>query len=231
MTAPASPPDDAAAPGFALPGGFASPGGPAPAADGPTPGAASAPESAEGWYPQQAYYAPGWSAPAAPAPATRRRPTGRAVARLLAVVGAVALVAVVAVGARTWADSRPLGEPTDVVSAHPRQLVVGHCVQTLPGDGVVRRVTILPCDRPHEAEVLSRHRHADGAWPGVDAVRREAGAACEMDTEQRAAGVQSVLWAPTEESWRQGDRESLCLAWLPGSGLRGSWTDGDIQLP
>lgn len=235
MTTPASPPDDGAVPGASTtsaeqvtpPDGFASPGRPVPAADRPT--SASGAGSAQGWYPEQAYYAPGWSAPTTPA--TRRRPTGRTVALLLAVVGAVALVAVVAVGARTWADSRPLGEPTDVVSAHPRQLVVGHCLQTLPGDGVLRRVTILPCDRPHEAEVLGRHRHADGAWPGVEAVRREAEASCEMDTAQRAAGVQPVVWTPTEASWRQGDRESLCLAWLPGSGLRGSWTDGDIQLP
>jgi hypothetical protein len=143
----------------------------------------------------------------------------------------VALVAVVAVGARTWADSRPLGDPAGEVSAHPRQLAVGHCLQTLPGDGVVRRVTVLPCAEPHEAEVLGRHRHADGDWPGTADVRREAEAACEMDSAQRSAGVQPVVWTPTEASWRQGDRESLCLAWLPGSGLRGSWTDGDIQLP
>jgi hypothetical protein len=140
-------------------------------------------------------------------------------------------VAVVAVGARTWADSRPLGDPAGEVSAHPRQLVVGHCLQTLPGDGVVRRVTIVPCAEPHEAEVLSTYTHADGAWAGTAAVRREAEGACEMDTTQRTAGVQAVVWTPGEASWRQGDRTSLCLAWLPGSGLRGSWTDGDIQLP
>ncbi|EYR62495.1 hypothetical protein N866_08115, partial [Actinotalea ferrariae CF5-4] len=86
-------------------------------------------------------------------------------------------------------------------------------------------------ERPHEAEVLGRHQHADGPWPGAALVQREAGDACEMDTTQRAAGVVPVLWTPSEASWRQGDRESLCLARLPGGGLVGSWTDGDVRLP
>ncbi|MBC7291679.1 MAG: septum formation family protein [Actinotalea sp.] len=212
------------------PGGFASPApGPStPPSGAPTsrtPSSGGAPPDA----PSEPYYV-GWSPPTAPPP-PRRRGLHRTGARVLAVVGALALVAVVVVGARTWADSRPLGDPRGEVSAHPRQLVVGHCLQVLPPDGTVRRVTILPCAEPHEAEVLSRHRHADQAWPGATAVRREAEAACEMDATQQAAGVLPVVWTPTEASWRQGDRESLCLAWLPGSGLRGSWTDGDVRLP
>ncbi|WP_225755523.1 septum formation family protein [Actinotalea sp. Marseille-Q4924] len=182
-----------------------------------------------GYYPQDAYYAPGWSAPVDAPPPPRGHRGARTVVRVLAVLGVVALVGVVGVGARTWADSRPLGTVSGDVSAHPRQLVAGHCVQTLPPDGTVRRTTLVPCDRPHEAEVLATHRHADGPWPGDAQVRREAEAACEMDSAQQQAGVQPVVWAPTEASWRQGDRTSLCLAWLPG--LRGSWTEGDVRLP
>ena len=182
-----------------------------------------------GYYPQDAYYAPGWPAPVDAPPATGARRGRRVVGRVLVALGLVALLGVVGVGARTWADSRPLGTVSGEVSAHPRQLVPGHCVQTLPPDGAVRRTTLVPCDRPHEAEVLAVHRHADGPWPGDAQVRREAEAACEMDTAQQEAGAQPVVWAPTEASWRQGDRASLCLASLPG--LRGSWTGGDVQLP
>lgn len=189
------------------------------------------PVAPHGSAPLEPYYAPGWTAPVDTGPPARRRGRRRALLRALAAVGAVALLAVVAVGARTWADSRPLGDPSGEVSAHARQLVVGHCLQTLPADGTVRRTTLVPCDVPHEAEVVGSHVHADGPWPGPVPVRREAEAACEMDTAQRAAGVQPVVWTPTEASWRQGDRASLCLAWLPGSGLRGSFTDGDAPLP
>ncbi|GGC03360.1 septum formation family protein [Cellulomonas carbonis] len=185
------------------------------------------PGPAAGWYPQEAYYAPGWSAPVQqPAP---RAPRDRR--RLLVPLAAVLTLAVVvggALGARYWADTRTLGEVEGEVSAAPRQLTTGHCVETLPDDGALGRVTVVPCDVRHEAEVVGVHTYDDGPWPGQDAVDREAGAACEMDSAQTEAGARAVVWAPGRVAWQQGDREALCLAWSP-EGAVGSWADGTAR--
>ncbi|MDT0165890.1 septum formation family protein [Actinotalea sp. AC32] len=202
--------------------------GPAPAGVDARPGDAEGlPGPVAGWYPQEAYYAPGWSAPVQPpmprAPRDRRR-----VLVPLAAVLAVGLVVGGGLGARYWADTRTLGEVEGAVSAAPRQLTTGHCVETLPDDGALGRVTVVPCDARHEAEVVGVHTYDDDAWPGQDAVDREAGAACEMDTAQTEAGVRPVVWAPGRVAWQQGDREALCLAWSP-EGAVGSWADGTAE--
>jgi hypothetical protein len=176
-----------------------------------------------GYYPQEAYYAPGWSASAQPAPARPRR--GPGILLLVVVVAAVTVASGIAL--RTWADQRPLGEVSGTVSANVRQLTTGHCLRDLPADGRVDRVDVVPCSEPHAAEVVALHELADGPWPGRTAVDREATAACEMDTTQSDAGFRPVVWTPSEASWGQEDRTSLCLAWFEGGGVRGSWTDGD----
>lgn len=179
----------------------------------------------DGHYPQEPFYGPGWSAPVAPAP-TRRRSRRPLVALLvtLVMVGAVAATTVVV---RTWADQRPLGEVSGTVSAHPRQLATGHCLPGLPSDGTVERVTVAPCAEPHEAEVIAVHVLDDGPWPGRSRVEAEASAACEMDTAQREAGARPVVWTPGPDAWDQGERRALCLAWVEGGAVTGSWTAGD----
>ena len=54
------------------------------------------------------------------------------------------------------------------------------------------------------------------AWadPGDDAVAEQAAAWCEMDNDQTAAGYRPVVWTPSAQSWSQGDRAALCIAWL-----------------
>lgn len=187
-----------------------------------------APDQPSGYYPQRAYYAPGWQAPVETPPPPRRR---RPVLAVLAVVLAVALAAGVVVGVLWWRDSRPLGEVTDPRTATARQLDVGHCVADLTDDGTVARVRVVPCEQPHEAEVVGAHEIRADAWPGQGDVDAEATAACEMDTAQRDAGFAPVVWSPSSTGWGQGDRRALCLAWSGGDPVTGSFITGDEVSP
>ncbi len=177
--------------------------GPAAAPAGPVPG------SPAGYYPQQPYYAPGWTQ-AATQPRSRR---GRRIALFttLAVV-VVAVLGAVAVAGLYWWSTKPIGDVTSPTSANARQVRPGHCIRDLPADGSVGTVTLVPCDDPHEAEVVGSLRYDDDAWPGEDAVTEQAAAWCEMDNAQVEAGLRAVVWTPSEQSWSQGDRAALCLA-------------------
>lgn len=179
-----------------------------------------------GYYPHEPYYAPGWSTPAQPEPPRRGR-------RRTWVV--VVAVVVLVLGLAAWGlatlrlsmQTRPLGAVERPTTAHSRQLDVGHCLATLPEDGVVESVELVPCADPHVAEVVGVHTFRADAWPGQAAVDDEAAAACEMDTRQREAGFRPVVWTPSEAGWGQGDRRGLCLAWLPDGEARGSFTEAD----
>lgn len=179
-----------------------------------------------GYYPQEAYYAPGWSAPAQTEPPRR----GRGRTWLVVVAVGVLVLGLLAWGLTTLLAgmrSRPLGEVDEPTTAHSRQLDVGHCLETMPEDGDVDRVRLAPCADPHAAEVVGVHTYRADEWPGQEAVDDEAAAACEMDTRQREAGFRAVVWTPSEAGWGQGDRRGLCLAWLPDGAASGSFTEGD----
>ncbi|WP_149204535.1 septum formation family protein [Actinotalea subterranea] len=186
------------------------------------------PPPPEGYYPQQPYYAPGWQQPVPEGPPPPRDRRRRRV--VLASVAGVLVVAVLAggvVGLRAWLGTRPLGDVDRAMTVGAQRLGVGHCVAELPDDGTVDTVDVVPCDDAHAAEVLGVRKLTDDAWPGQDVVDAKVAASCEMDTSQTDAGFVPVVWAPSEAGWARGDREGLCLAWLDGGGVRGSFTAGD----
>nr|WP_237728007.1 septum formation family protein [Cellulomonas sp. APG4] len=127
--------------------------------------------------------------------------------------------------------TRPLGEVEAARQANARQLAPGHCVEQLPPDGVVDRVTVVPCAEPHEAEVVASLELDDGDWPGAREVRRTVERYCEMDAAQLEAGHRAVVWTPGEEGWGQGDRTGLCLAQAPQGAVVGSWHEGTPVTP
>lgn len=176
------------------------PGGPP---HGPPPG-----RGPSGGYPTEPYYAPGWTAP--PPPGRRRRRTSVVVGAVVGVV-VLALVAGGALRLNLWAQTRELGPIDEPRTANARQLGVGHCIETLPDDGDVRSVRLVPCDAPHEAEVVGEIG-LEAAWPGQEPADRQVAAACRMSTAEQEQGLVPVTWSPTEQSWRQGDRTGLCLA-------------------
>jgi len=204
-----APPPPWTAPVPATPGQAPPPPTPSGRAPLPPPPAPSA--GPAGYYPQEAYYA-GW----APASAPPRRRGRRALAVTLVVVLVAAVLGGGGVVLGTWLQTRPLGDVTGPTSATSRQVRAGHCLAELPDDGTLGRVTVVPCDDPHDAEVVGQLDLGEGAWPGADKVRRRAEAWCEMDTAETEAGLRPVVWTPTERSWAQGDRLALCLAWDAG---------------
>lgn len=123
----------------------------------------------------------------------------------------LALVAVGALRLDLWAQTRQLGPVDAPRTANARQVGVGHCIETLPDDGDVRSVRLVPCDTPHEAEVVGEI-DLGPTWPGQAEADRRVAAACRMSTAEQERGLVPVTWRPTEQSWRQGDRTGLCLA-------------------
>ncbi len=101
------------------------------------------------------------------------------------------------------------------------ELSVGDCLDGLAA-GTDLLVEVVPCDRPHQAEVYGTAEVRGEAFPGVDQLRRRAATACA----QRFAGYTGepagpgtelafVEVVPTVESWAAGDRAALCLALGP----------------
>ncbi len=152
---------------------------------------------------------------------------------VLGVVGTVALLAVVAAVVLTTLATRPL--PTDVAEprdARAQQLVTGSCVASIPEDGPVGSVRVVPCADPHEAQVVTLFAFAeDAVWPGQQAADARVARACVLDESEVTAGVRTVTWSPTEQSWADGDRVGLCLAVVDGGGVTGSFLDGSAELP
>lgn len=210
---------------FAPPSG--QPAGPQPVPSGHPagPGGVGQPGAA-GWYPQEAYYAPGWSAPVTPAPQPRRH-LGRRFWLPVAGLVAVGLVVGAVLGARAWLDRRPLGPVDAATSVAAARVGTGHCLQQLPADGDIGRVTVVPCSAPHVAEVIGTLTLPAEAWPGQQGVDESLARWCEMDSTQKAAGFHAVVWAPSERGWGQGDRTGLCIAALSDGTTRGSFSAGE----
>ncbi len=205
------------------PGYHAGPAGPPP--PGHATGPATTGQAGPGWYPQEAYYAPGWAAPLTPDPQRRRR-LGRRFWWPVAGVATVGLVVAAVLGTRFWLDRRPLGTVDAATTVAATRLATGHCLPVLPADGAVARVTVVPCGAPHAAEVIGTMVLPAGAWPGQQSIDDSLARWCEMDSTEKAAGFHSVVWAPSQRGWGQGDRTGLCFAALPDGTATGSFSAG-----
>ncbi|GGI04916.1 septum formation family protein [Isoptericola cucumis] len=165
--------------------------------------------------------------PAASAPATSGGPAPGDVGRrrVLLATGAVVALALVAAGvalgvdaARSRAWEPVSADVPEALEVNSVQLVLGSCVAELPADGAVERVTVVPCDDPHEAQVVGRtDASPDAVWPGDQDAGARARASCGppllgAQGRREADGLRFVVWAPSEASWEAGDRTSLCLA-------------------
>jgi hypothetical protein len=158
-----------------------------------------------------------------------RRPRGRAeiVLRVIAALATVTLLVGAAIGGRYWLDTRPLGTVTHAMTVHAGRVTTGHCIQTLPQDGTVASVRLVPCDQPHAAEVVGSLDLPGTSWPGSAQVADQLVAWCEMDATQQGLGLLPVVWGPSARGWAQGDRSGLCLAWSPTGTMTGSFVAGD----
>jgi len=225
-TPPPPPPSGATPP----PPGAPVPGGPVPADPGFAAGAYYAP----GWQPDRPRVEPlavaslpagvvlgpvGIGVGGAALSRVRVRGTrGRGLAIAGMVVGA-AVTAGWALGAFAWwqgdqARSPLAGDVDAPRTVSARQLVLGTCLDALPPDGEVSDVRAVPCADEHRAQVVARTDFgATEVWPGQGAVDRRVARVCTPETLGPDAPEDTVLvvWSPTEESWRDGDRTGLCL--------------------
>ena len=122
----------------------------------------------------------------------------------LGVVSTLSWVALVGVAALLL---RPL--PADVSAprfALSQQLVVGNCLQTLPKDGEVWAVRVVPCADSHEARVVVRQ---DLTNPPSGQTRLDE-AAAQLCAGAPADGGRLVVWAPTP-----GHATVTCLVTTP----------------
>ncbi|MGV8966371.1 MAG: DUF4190 domain-containing protein [Cellulomonas sp.] len=141
---------------------------------------------------------------------------GRGLAIAGIAVGAATAVVAIALGAiavNAVLGSRPLAADVDAPrDVHARQLVTGNCLDPLPDNGEVDAVRVVPCAAPHAAQVISQYEFAsDAVWPGQAAADRRVATACEISGADTDAGLAPITWAPTEQSWSNGDRTGLCL--------------------
>ena len=143
-------------------------------------------------------------------PARRRRSRaafviGGSVAACLAGLGGLATVLLL--HARTHA--RPAAPPPPVF-----RLNVGECVDA--GRGAISSPTVVPCRRPHDAEVYARFGLAGQRWPGTAAVEARARRGCAARLSgylnpQLATTVlaQSYVF-PNQSAWNAGVRTVVC---------------------
>jgi hypothetical protein len=123
---------------------------------------------------------------------------------------------------------------TSGVPINALQVGVGTCLENIPSDGRVARVTAIPCDIAHVGEAVATYPVAGDAWPGRDAVLSEVLGYCGSVIQPGAtgsdmfrasdwgAGLRWVAWIPTEESWAAGEKTGICVAYRE-AGVQGSF--------
>ncbi|MET9323763.1 DUF4190 domain-containing protein [Streptomyces sp. NPDC003038] len=150
--------------------------------------------------------------------------------KALAIVGlavSVAMTAVLALSAQRFADA--VGDRFDAARqfadvegelVDTEDLHVGDCFNVPGGDLMDDRPLIykVDCARVHHGEITSAGVFDPTGTPGSAQADRDAEEACwkaqdayAMDTWALPVDAEMYFYAPTRESWRQGDRRLLCV--------------------
>jgi hypothetical protein len=115
----------------------------------------------------------------------------------------------------------------------PRDLRPGDCLDGYAGNGAVYGVNVVPCELPHDAEILKKFS-TTGAWPGIRALNIQSQQLC-ADAPNLVRSVvfhyqYSVLWPDTAAAWATGPYV-YCLAKTPGAESIGSATQALPLVP
>ncbi len=108
-------------------------------------------------------------------------------------------------------------------------LAVGDCLDdgdiALESGSEVQTLPTVPCNEPHDSEVIASITLRGTAYPGEAAITLQADAGC-ISALERLVGMPYLetpydvsYYAPTELSWSGGDREVLCVAYDPAGPL------------
>lgn len=110
-------------------------------------------------------------------------------------------------------------------SGAPVEPEVGLCFSTGGSRALDGGVDAVPCNEPHECEIVGVHEAVGGPYPGQDTLTREAHETCVEQFEEYtgSTALESVYdlypMVPTEKAWEAGDTSVLCVARLPGTEL------------
>lgn len=101
-------------------------------------------------------------------------------------------------------------------------VAVGDCVENLDDlSGTITELPSVDCTTDHQGEILFLFQHEgdDGDFPGSDELQDQAREECEGDSFEDYTGttyaesaIAIAYITPTEDSWGQGDRETICVA-------------------
>ncbi|PSL04187.1 putative regulator of septum formation [Haloactinopolyspora alba] len=153
----------------------------------------------------------------------------RTIRAIAAVAGAVAVFATVSCSGDDEPQRDPSGNVTETAdSADVFDIKVGDCLGDVDNADEVTDVVLAPCEDEHTHEVYAIAEVPDGQFPGADAFQNRATKQCGA----RFAEFVGVAWKnseldynwlqPTEESWEQGDRQIVCLAYDPAGPVTGT---------
>jgi hypothetical protein len=118
---------------------------------------------------------------------------------------------------------------------------VGECIESLADlSGSITELPEASCDEDHEGEIffLVEHEGDDDEFPGTDDVESEAREECEGDEFEDYVGVPYdetpialAYITPSEDSWGDGDRETICVLTLAGERVDESFEGNGEDFP
>lgn len=103
------------------------------------------------------------------------------------------------------------------------ELNVGDCLD-LPSDTEFSDVQLIPCDNPHDAEVMLNYDAAgDATFPGDTVISAEADERCAAEfqtyvgSDPQTSAYYVSYFTPLADGWKGGDRGVTCLAIKPNA--------------
>jgi hypothetical protein len=99
---------------------------------------------------------------------------------------------------------------------------VGDCVEDVSDlVGSVSELPAVDCTETHDGEIIALFQHEgdDDDFPGEDTLQQEAAEDCQGEefedytgTEYSESAIIVGFITPSEDSWGEGDRETICVA-------------------
>lgn len=106
---------------------------------------------------------------------------------------------------------------------------VGDCIDLTPNGRVVH---VVPCAKPHAAEIFGTFHLSGTAWPGDAAVRHEAATGCTirlggyLNPQLSGSNLTQSYVYPGQQAWKAGERTVICEVRAISGSLTGSVRSG-----
>jgi len=122
------------------------------------------------------------------------------------------------------------GKPTESSKADAFKVKLGDCIAN-PDSQEVVDVTVIPCDQSHDLEAFALTNMDASTFPGDTEVGAQAEEYCGAQFATfvglpfEESTLEVTFLHPTTDSWKNGDREIVCLI----GGAAGSATTGTLK--